>query len=256
MRRALTLPVLLGLCAGLANAAPVLTKTDDGVIDWTARMIRAVGVGTPQVLSPTGALTPREPYDVARADAEKRIARVLARIPVDARRRLRDLDPLDARRQAVAKAFTADDSRHFADGTVHLPASASFAWVAAEWPEGGAGEGPEQPAAPLVGPPLPGPTGLVIKLDRAVEPTVRLRLETPDGKALPAGTHRDPLGPRGIVYATRPSDVDLAALVGDAPLTVTAAPGDGRGALVLADETLAGLRLPGAVLVLMPEEAP
>lgn len=245
------LALALLLIGAPALAAPVLTETDDGVIDWTARKVDAVGVGTPRIISSTGALTPREPYDVAREDAEKRIVRLLARLPVDGKRRLRDLDPLDDRRTAVAKAHVAAETRHFSDGTVHLPASASFAWVAAEWPV----EEPAKPGAPIapVGPPMPGPTGVIVKLDAAVEPAVRLQLTTPAGVALHAGTAHDPLGPAGAVFARDLADVDLAALVGDAPLTVEAKPGKGRGSITVPDEALVGRRIPGAIVILLPE---
>lgn len=243
----LTPAALLCPCAPAA-AEPVVTETDDGVVDWTRRTVEAIGVGTPDIISPTGALTPREPYDVAREDAEKRITRLLARLPVDGERRLRDLDPLDARRAAVAKAHVAAETRHFSDGTVHLPASASFAWAAAEWPA--------DPAAKIdvpVGPPLPGPSGLIVKLGAPMKPAVRLRLTTPAGATLAAGTVHDPLGPTGAVFAYAEADVDLPALVGDAPLIVEAAPGEGRGAITLPDEALVGQRIPGAIVILLPE---
>lgn len=246
----MVLSILIGLAAP-AFADPVVTKTDDGVIDWTARTLSAVGVGTPAVLSPTGALTPREPYDVARTDAEKRIARLLARVPVDRTRRLRDLDPLDERRQAVAKTFTAEASRHFADGTVHLPARVPLAWIAAEWPA----ESAESPAAPPpVGPPAPGPTGLVVELAEPIEPTVRLSLRLPSKTTLTAGTARDPIGATGAYYVYDPADLDLKTLVGASPLTVKGRAGDGRGTIELSDASLLGRRVPGAVVVVLPTE--
>lgn len=250
----IALLILLGLVAVSHAGEPVVTKTDDGVIDWTTRTLRAVGVGTPEIISPTGALTPREPYDVARDDAEKRIARLLARVPADGKRRLRDLDPLDDRREAVAKAFTADESRHFADGTVHLPASADFGWVAAAWPTETPppAEGEGTPVA--VGPPAPGATGLVIELSGPIDPAIRLALSTPAGVGLTAGTAHDPLGPGGTWYARDAADLDFKALVGEAPLITKAAPGAGRGAVKLPDEALVGRRLPGAVVILLPAE--
>lgn len=265
LARAASICLLVSLAVTTAAAEPVLTKTDDGVIDWTHRTVRAIGVGTPRILSPTGALTPRDLYDAARGDAEKRLARLVARLPVDERRRLRDLDALDERRVAMVKGHTAAETRHFADGSVHLPASSSFAWVAAEWPAddapakdagpstprgGGAGEAP-----PIVGPPMPGPTGLVITLDGPLEPTVRLRLKTPAGQVLGAGTVLDRLGSDGAYYIRDRGDVEMVALVGDTPLTVEGSPGGARGAVALRDEALVGRHLPGAVVLVLPAEA-
>lgn len=247
------------LWAPATLADPVVTRTDDGVIDWTHREVRATGVGTPRILSPTGALTPREPYDVARADAEARIERLLARLPVDAKRRLREVDALDAQRAAATRAFTGDESRHFSDGTVHLPARASFAWVADGWPaeakrtaNGAAGE----PAPPIVGPPAPGPSGLIIELSGPVEPAVRLRLEPKGGAPIHAGTARDPIGPRGVVWARAGDGIDRTAIVGDAPVTISGQPGGERGVIALAADALPTASLPGAVLVLLPLEKP
>ena len=74
MTRALLAAVVL--LGGPAAAAP----PSPGV-DWTAGVVRVLGVGTPRILSPTGSLLERDAVELAREDAFARLgARPLARI--------------------------------------------------------------------------------------------------------------------------------------------------------------------------------
>lgn len=249
-----------GLWAPYAQAEPVITTTDDGVIDWTRREVRANGVGTPRVISPTGGLTPREPYAVARADAERRISALLARLPIEGKTRLRGVAALTEARKSAARSYSSSSAKHFSDGTVHLPVSASFAWVAESWPgeaEGRASDQEEPPTAPpVVGPPMPGSTGLLIRVAGPVRPAVRLTLTGKAGTAR-AGTVADALAPGGVIWARGASAEAYAEHIGNAPRVVEARGGADAGHLILADadaDLLEAATVAGGVLVLLPPE--
>ncbi len=175
--------------AGATPAEPVLKKSEDGAVDWTARVVRAIGVGTPKVLSPTGSLTPRDPYVVAREDAQARLGRLLARVRVEPGKRLSEYTELTGRRTAALEAFTTTDAVRFSDGTVHLPVSVPFDWVPA------AVAGREPPIAPddaVV-------TGLILRVKGKVEPQMRLRLAA-GKRTVRAGFPDDPVGAGGVVW--------------------------------------------------------
>lgn len=276
-------PPSLGL-APVAQAAPdetkapagddanVVTRIDGARIDWTARVVRVTGVGTPRVLSPTGAITEDDPYEAARADAEARLNRALGGIPVDGGRRLRAMGRLTDARRAAARRYTSARTLHFSDGTVHLPAAAGFEWVPTEWPL----EAPSTPAehaqgatgreAPAAGQGAPAavdpagaetPTGLVIELDAAVEPALRLELSGPDGQTLMAGVRGDRLGARGVVWVRRADDPRAVAWAGERPLVVKGAPAKvGRpGAILVGGGAAALTGAPvSAIVVVSPAE--
>ena len=171
----------------LLGAGPVERKNDDGVVDWSARVIRVNGVGTPRILSPTGALTPKDPYAEARGDARARLKRLLARLRVEPGKRLSDYKALRGRSAAAVEGFTSTEARRFSDGTVHLPAQVTFDWV---------------PAAVAGLSPLPVEgevSGLVLRVEGKVQPRLRVRLR---GKArtVSAGFPGDPVGSGGVAW--------------------------------------------------------
>jgi len=119
------------LAAPLLGATPVTRPLGEGTVDWTALVVRVNGVGRPTILSSTGGLTPRDPYEMAREDAQARLGRVLARLPLDGELRLGDIEALATARQRALSGFTAAAPLYFSDGTVHLPARLSFEWAPA-----------------------------------------------------------------------------------------------------------------------------
>ncbi|MCA9537541.1 MAG: hypothetical protein KC620_01560 [Myxococcales bacterium] len=242
---------LLAVALLLVGAAPVETITDDGRIDWTNRMIRVQGVGTPRVLSPTGGVTAHDAYEEARADAERRLGRLLARLPVDAQRRLAELKALDGQREAAAKAYVSTAARHFSDGTVHLPAEIPFAWVAASWPDTG-------PAAISPGVADDGPTGLLIRVDGAVAPAVRLRFVGPSERSITAGVAGDAVGAAGVIWTHDEAEAIASPLIGPRPKVIRAksAGPAAPGTLRIAEDAawLLDARVPGGVAVVLPAE--
>lgn len=208
------------LLAGPAVAAePVVTEHPDGVIDWTARRARVVGVGTPLILSPTGAVTRDDLHEKARADAAARMARLLRAVPVGGGQTAGQVAGLDAAREAATRAMQPGEAIDFSDGTVHEPVEAELAWVAAAWPASEA----TVPRGEV--------TGLVITLAGEAQPAARVELRGPDGARAMAGARGDRLGPAGLVWARSPGDAP-AAFVGPQPRTVAGTAG-GEGSIEL-----------------------
>lgn len=196
-----------------------------------------VGVGTPKILSPTGGLTTADPYDAARADAQQRLTRLLAELPVDAQRRLKDISALDGRRADAVAAFSSEAAQHFSDGSVHLPARLSFDWAPAAVPAPASAGGAEAPA-----PPASGPTGLVLVVKGAVRPALRVTLRDEEGSATAhAGLTGDPLG-ESVTWLPDRADPRAGEAVGARPRVVEVKAGDGAGVLVVspADRDLIG----------------
>lgn len=222
---------LLLLIPGLVLARPVIQQVDDGTINWTTREVRVNGVGTPVILSHTGAATPRDPYEQAKDDARVRIARVLEGLPVD-HRKASEVAALESIFSSTVRGYRADAPLHFSDGTVHLPATASFAW------------GPA-----LAGPPVPqpanAPTGLVITLAAPHEPRMRLTLSAPGAPTVVAGLPGDLVGAAGVIWVTEAAEA--THLVGPRPVVCTATPGPRAGTLVLDAAGAAALKHPGGV---------
>lgn len=110
--------LVAGLLAGPA-AAPA-----PGV-DWTAGVVRVLGVGTPRILSPTGGLLERDAIELAREDAFARLRKAIAALP----------RPADAPGGATPLAAAADravtlavftEPTFFADGTAHMTAEVAL----------------------------------------------------------------------------------------------------------------------------------
>ncbi len=235
----------LGLVAlALLGAAPVEETTDDGTIDWTRGAVRVLGVGTPRILSPTGALTDVDPYEVAKQDAQARLRRLLARVRLDAAARVGQVEALEAPLAAAVRAYRADAARTFSDGTVHLPARVDLAWI----PTAVAGAPP---------PRLPAgegePTGLVVQVEGRAPPALRVRLTGPDGASVYAGLPTDPIGAVGVAWVRAVADAP-EGLVGDDPARITARPA-GRGDLAVDGGDVAPVflgRVRGGLVVVIP----
>lgn len=227
--------------AGAAPPGPVVRSSEDGVVDWTARVVRAVGVGTPKILSPTGSLTPRDPYVVAREDARARLGRLLARLRVESGKRLSDYEELAERRAAALEGFTSTDAVRFSDGTVHLPVSVPFDWV----PAAVVGHAP--PAAPedaVV-------TGLVVRVKGKVQ--LRMRVSLTAGKrSVLAGFPDDPVGADGVRWFRDEITARAWPALGPRPRTVTVTAH--RRTLVLSDDDASVVDgVPGGLAVVWEE---
>ncbi|MCB9548193.1 MAG: hypothetical protein H6706_20440 [Myxococcales bacterium] len=243
-RRIDKLLICLAFLLGAAHAepAPVEVRVEDGVVDWSTREVRVLGVGTPTILSHTGSVTPQDPYLLARADAEERLRRVLVALPVDGRRAM-DVEALAPLFETALQHWRADAPLYFSDGTLHLQGRASFAWGAA-----------------LAGPPVPqaadAPTGLVIRLKQPMEPRLRLVLTGEAAPATPAGLPGDRIGGAGVVWVRDGAAPAAVAMVGPRPVVAQARLGDRAGELTLDAVGAAALRLPaglqGGVAVVLP----
>lgn len=250
--------VLMALALlGLTAAAPdsVVQRDDDGVIDWSAGALVVLGVGTPRILSPNGAITDGDPYEAAVSDARRRLGRLLERVRVDADRRLGRLTRLGERRSQALGDFSSPGPRRFSDGSVHLPATLTLDWLPAEL-----GSTPAEGPATFVGPPLPEaialadprlPTGLLITVGGALSPSLRLRVERGD-EPLWLGWAGDAAGRSGLRWF-RAGDPRIDALVGPRPVRLPVEPlGVGRVRLA-ADADPSGLAgvadLPTAVVL-------
>ena len=121
---ALAAPRAEALRALLAAApeARVLTRQEEGVIDWSAREVSAVGVGAPRLLSPTGGLATEDLAAVALRDAARRLKALAAALsgeggeggegPCGGR-----LEEVSARRAAESTP-----AARFSDGSAHIRA--------------------------------------------------------------------------------------------------------------------------------------
>lgn len=244
--------LLFALSAHSAAAEPVISTRGDAVIDWTARVVRVTGVGTPRIISPTGALTPDDLYATARADARDRVARALGEIPFEAGTTLGQVEPLAAPRDAAARAFRSERTRHFSDGTVHLPVEADFSWIPAAWtPDLVNGVRTLGPPAP------PGddePTGLVITLSGPAEPAIRVTLRGPADATTRLGVRGDPIGADGIIWVRDRGDAP-DAFVGPRPRVVEGE-AIGRGLIGVGepDLDLFTTAIPGGVVIVTPAD--
>jgi len=230
------------------GAAPVEVKTDDGVIDWSERVVRVVGVGTPRVVSNTGALTEQDLYQAARIDAEKRLRRVLHRLRLGNGGTLGERDKVAPALHRTVLQLSAGATRHFSDGTIHIPAKASFAWVVKALGDD---------AKDVIQRPPSGPTGLILELTARVEPTVRALLVSADGLTVSVGAHGDPVGGLGLVWVESKAAALNHPLAGERPLVLPAAIGSsGPGQIfrlnVEATPVFAPPGIAGGIVVIMP----
>ena len=130
------------------------------------------------------------------------------------------------------------------DGTVHLPAHLTFDWV----PALAAGATVVSTAEAASG-----GSGLVIVLDQATEPALRLRLLGPAGAVTYAGLPGDPIGAAGVVWV-REIGAAPADFVGPSPHTIHAQVVRAGVLRVGASDlvTVFGGRVPGGVVVVIP----
>ncbi len=198
------------IAPALALAGPVQRVNDDGVIDWGSRTLQVTGVGTPRVVSPTGSLTPEDPYEVARRDARERLERLVARVRVG-EKRVGAHEALRERVREVVEKYVAADPIRLADGTIHLPARVELGWI---------GEA-------LAGVPAPAETasvdvtGLVLRLNGGLEP--RLRVVVGCGaRKVQAGFPGDPLGAAGVGWFEDLQSARASGVAGARPRVVQA----------------------------------
>lgn len=224
------LPILL-------FAAPIVVTQPDGAVDWTTRTVRALGVGTPIILSHTGGVTPTDPLTAARTDLKRRLSRLLKALPIEGTATVASRPRIDGRLAKALDAHQPAEPIYFSDGTVHLPGAASFAF----------------PYAPRAVDP-DAPTGLIITLSADIDPRLRLKLSAPGIAGVDAGLPDDQVAPAGIVWVRGKADEQQLRHVGPQPLAVRGAPGDTVGQIKLnvdAVEALRGNSL-NALMVVLP----
>lgn len=214
------------LTPSLTAAAPVVRLYEEGRINWSEGTLEVNGVGTPEILSPTGARTPDDPYEMARADARRRLERLLARLPVDGRRRLSQVGELDQARSLAVDAFTSEAARRFSDGTVHLPARLPFWWVAQTLAPP---LNPGPPLPPDLYAPDPKQKALVVIISGRMRPAVQLQFKAAGQEARAAGLPGDPLGASGVIWRQSLAEVKADPRLGSAPVVVKARPGARAG---------------------------
>jgi hypothetical protein len=220
---------MLALCL-IVLATPITVDSVDGQINWTARTVQVLGVGSPKILSHTGGITPEDPMTAAKADAQKRLRRLLKTLPDQTQ-------ALDARFGASADAPAWGDARYFSDGTVHQPATASFALS----------------KVPRAVDPL-APTGLIIELSADIDPRLRVTLLADGGGPILAGMPTDRVAPAGVVWVRTGLEAEQLKHVGPQPLLLKGEPGDRPGQIRLGADAKAALARNslGGIVVVLP----
>ena len=115
-------------------SAHILTQYELGTINWTTRTLHTVGVGTHQILSPTGGWTKRDLYAEAVENAHYRLdALALALYEHTHQRALNQnkgdglpSPPPPCDWHDVNRIFYAESPHMFSDGSVHLSALTHF----------------------------------------------------------------------------------------------------------------------------------
>ena len=218
-------------------ATPIRVDLPTGQIDWTDRTVSVLGVGTPKILSHTGGITPVDPLTAAKADAQARMKGLLSGLPVDAAQVVSAVSALRDRFETAASNGQMQAPRYFSDGTVHLPATATFAF----------------PRAPRAVDPL-APTGLIIKLSADIDPRLQIMLVADGGAPVPAGLPEHRVAPAGIIWVRGDIQHDHLKHVGPQPLQVEGAPGDQVGHIKLGADVQAALteNSLGGIVVVLP----
>jgi hypothetical protein len=276
------LPLLAVLLLG---AGPVEERHGSAVIDWTERTVRVTGVAAARILSPTGSLVPQEPTELARADVVARLEAALGRVAVDAERLASSIEAVSARIPSEARTHEIGSIRQFSDGSVHVPASASFAWMAPVLgpPSEPSFTGPLAlppdlaPAGPSTGAdagagaatdggaPIPdaalapaGHTGVVVLVRGTARPAVRVLLEEHGGdRSVEGGLPIDPVGSDGVVWVRSKNEALAHPSVGGNPLVVDArASRKSKRGVLRVDGKAAGplfdaARIPGGLVVVV-----
>lgn len=218
-------------------AAPVRVDLPTGQIDWTDRTVSVLGVGTPKILSHTGGITPVDPLTAAKADAKARLTRLLEDLPVGASDSAGDVAGVRARFERAVTDSQMQAPRYFSDGTVHLPATATFAF----------------PRAPRAVDPL-APTGLIIKLSADIDPRLQVMLIADGGAPVLAGLPGHRVAPAGIIWVRGDLSHTHLKHVGPQPLQVEGVPGDQVGHIKLGADVHAALaeNSLGGIVVVLP----
>ena len=128
-RRRLGLLCVLGLLTTTATtlyAGPVKHQIDEGVIDWSLAEVRAVGVGTPRVLSPTGGVTDESLQEAARRNVERRLVKMVETLRWNQRERLSQHPVWLRRAREATRQLRTMAIRRASDGTIHYHAALSF----------------------------------------------------------------------------------------------------------------------------------
>lgn len=220
---------MLALCL-IILATPITVDSTAGEIDWTARTVRVLGVGTPKILSHTGGITPEDPMTAAKADARRRLQQVFKTLPDQT-------SVLKKRLGAAADAPIWGDARYFSDGTVHQPATASFALA----------------KVPRAVDPL-APTGLIIELSADINPRMRITLLADGDTPIEAGMPTDRVAPAGVVWVRTAIEPAQLKHVGPQPLLLKGEPGDAPGQIRLGADAKAALAQNslGGIVVVLP----
>jgi len=162
--------VLFALLACLGPICAAGAEPRPADVDWMTGRIRALGVGTPRLLSPTGSLLLEDATELAQAHARRRLAEDLLALPVPA-------GPAEVARRAAATRAPGlvrfDEPRIFSDGTVHVPAQLDVF------------------AALGHGAPAPKPD-VTVTAPAGFRPCLLLLLRGPTGAQTPAGQPGDP----------------------------------------------------------------
>lgn len=218
-------------------ASPIQVDLPTGQIDWTDRTVSVLGVGTPKILSHTGGITPVDPLTAAKADARARIKALLNGLPVGSAQVASAVPALRDRFDKATSAGPMQAPRYFSDGTVHLPATATFAF----------------PRAPRAVDPL-APTGLIIELSADIDPRLQIALVADGGAPILAGLPGQRVAPAGIIWVRGAVGYEHLKHVGPQPLQVKGVPGDQVGHIKLGADMQAVLaeNSLGGILVVLP----
>ena len=142
------LPLLLGIAIGITLSHPPSASAEQGAteslrpfpkqlqqlncnvtgcINWTTLQLSALGVGSHQLLSPTGSWTQRELSKLAWRDAQEKLRTLLRGLPLTSKLALsarwsQVLEQLPARAMSATPLY-------LSDGSVHLPVSLSLSTI-------------------------------------------------------------------------------------------------------------------------------
>jgi hypothetical protein len=148
--------------------ARAVTRQEEGEIDWSAREVRAVGVGTPRLLSPTGGLATEDLGQVASRDAQRRLVALVGALLSAEGAPQGEQGACGGRlSELVARRVEASHPpARFSDGTAHLRARLALSDPACGEASGLPVVWVEAPAGALLAPlitPMGAPKGSVLR---------------------------------------------------------------------------------------------